>query len=115
MMIGSGTVGRKDKKSKSPPNGQYIWDMDGRRHSKPKKKTERTVITSNATVFKVALPGITKSTSGKAEKAVRNSQSFGKKSEKFIDLSSKPKVISPNNSNGQSDVLVDLEVPVRGP
>jgi len=88
--------------------------MDGRRHSKPKKKTERTVITSNATVFKVGLPGITKSIGQKADKEVKNSQSFGKKSEKFIDVG-KFVGLSPNNSNGNSDVLVNLDVPIRRP
>ena len=72
------------------------------------------MITSNATVFKVGLPGITKSIGKKADKVVKNSQSFGKKSEKFID-GGKFVGLSPNNSNGNSDVLVNLDVPIRRP
>ena len=44
-------------KPKLSPNADYIWDMDGRRTKKPKKKVGQ-VITSNASLHKVDLPKI---------------------------------------------------------
>ena len=56
VVVGSGAPGKRGKNSQSP-DASFMWDMDGRRHKKPKKKSQR-VITSNASLHKVALPGI---------------------------------------------------------
>ena len=53
MTVGSGAPGRKKPSPES--RGPYMWDMDGRRHKKPKNQPKR-VITSNASLHKVDLP-----------------------------------------------------------
>ena len=56
--VGDQNLGRKEtKRIGDSPDGGFIWDMDGRRHKKPKSKPKR-VITSNASLHKVDLPRI---------------------------------------------------------
>lgn len=54
LKVGGGAVGGR-KAGVSPET--FIWDMDGRRHKKPKRSPQR-VITSNASLHKVDLPKI---------------------------------------------------------
>jgi hypothetical protein len=58
LKVSSGAPGNRGKESQSP-DGPFMWDMDGRKHKKPKKKPQR-VITSNASLHKVALPPVIK-------------------------------------------------------
>lgn len=55
LKVGSGALGGDRPKRGSPD--AFIWDMDGRRHKKPKNTPQR-VITSNASLHKVDLPKI---------------------------------------------------------
>lgn len=53
IAVGSGAV----RKISPVDNKDYIWDLDGRRHKKPKRKTQ-PVITSNVSLNRVDLPHI---------------------------------------------------------
>ena len=111
-----------------------MWDLDGRRHKKPKKSAGQKVITSNASLHKVDLPRIKNNPPDKLSPKGRsqpnnlgrlpNNQSFGVNSNnsknKFVEpqdprlkqLPNNP----PTNLNTASDYLVDIDIkPNRGP